>query len=68
MGPQDQILEMLRTRKIVKGREFIRECQGWDFRKCITRLRRQGYPIVNVAPAGHEATYLWVEKEQLPLI
>lgn len=60
-GQQEMILNMLRTRKVVKSREFIRECQGWDFRKCITRLRHKGYPIENLNPPGMEAEYHWME-------
>lgn len=62
------ILEMLKTRKMVRSREFIRECQGWDFRKAITRLRRQGFPIRNISPPGQEATYIWADGEQGRLI
>jgi hypothetical protein len=60
---QAQILDIIRTRRAVYSRELIRECQGWDFRKAITRLRRKGFPIVNVSPAGREAKYCWMPTE-----
>ncbi len=67
-GPQSQILEMLRTRKRVTSAEFVREVQGWDFRKCISRLRRKGYPIESsIRPGDKYATYIWVD-EQMRLI
>ena len=59
-GPQQQILEMIKTRKQVTSREFIRECATWDHRKIITRLRRAGYPIENLNPLGCEAKYCWM--------
>lgn len=58
-GAQQQILEMIRARRAVQAREFIRECQGWDFRKAICRLVKKGYPIYNIMPPGQEATYVW---------
>lgn len=58
---QAEILKMIRTRKIVRSRDFVRELQGWDFRKAITRLRRQGYPIENLSPPGIEGAYAWTE-------
>jgi hypothetical protein len=67
MNPQAQILEMLKARKVVRSREFIRECAGWDFRKCITRLRRQGEPIENIAPQGQEAVYVYKDGGQMEM-
>jgi Helix-turn-helix domain len=56
--PQKMILEMLRTGRQIKSREFIRDCQGWDHRKAISRLRRQGWNIHSeIRPGEHEATY-----------
>ena len=57
---QQLVLEMIRNRKQVFSREFIRELPGWDFRKAITRLRRAGYPIENLNPLGGEAKYCWM--------
>jgi hypothetical protein len=58
VNPQSQILEMLRTGRPIKSREFIRDCQGWDHRKAISRLRRQGWNIVSeIQPGEREATY-----------
>ncbi len=61
-GAQQQILEMIRTRRAVQAREFIKECPGWDHRKAISRLIRKGYPIYNIMPDGHEAIYTWEDK------
>lgn len=58
---QIEILHMIQSRKIVYSRDFIRELAGWDFRKAITRLRRQGYPIENLRPPGTEGAYAWIE-------
>jgi len=66
-GPQQQILEMIRTRKQVRSREIIREVPGWDFRKAITRLQRQGHPIVNLNPPGIEACYAWMDGGQMEM-
>jgi len=57
MKQQAMVLWMLQTRGRVKSREFIRELEGWDFRKCITRLRRRGYVIENISLAGQEGEY-----------
>lgn len=67
MNPQAQILEMLKSRKVVRSREFIRDCQGWDFRKVITRLRKQGHPIQNIAPAGQEGIYVYQDGGQMEM-
>lgn len=67
MNPQAEILEMLKERKVVSSREFIRECSGWDFRKCITRLRKKGYPIENINPPGMEAVYVYKDGSQMEL-
>ena len=65
MNPQAQILEMLRTGKPIKSREFIRDCQGWDHRKAICRLRRQGWDIRSEIPRGErEAVYRLVPKQE----
>ncbi len=61
-GAQQQILEMIRSRRAVQAREFIQECPGWDHRKVICRLIRKGYPITNIMPVGQEATYIWGDK------
>jgi len=61
---QGKILDMVRTRKVVRSREFVRELSGWDFRKAITRLRRKGFPIQNLNPPGIEAEYHWTEKTE----
>jgi hypothetical protein len=47
MNPQAKVLEMLKNRGSVTSPEFVRECQGWDHRKCISRLRRQGHQIIS---------------------
>ncbi len=64
-GAQQQILDMLRTRGAVWSREFIRECEGWDFRKSISRLRRighrLGFTITNISTPGQEARYVYRE-------
>jgi hypothetical protein len=62
-GAQQQILDMLRSRRMVMSREFIRECSGWDFRKALCRLRKK-YPITNVAKPGHEGCWVWVDKDK----
>ena len=67
-GAQDKILEMIRSRKMVKSREIVREVPGWDFRKAICRLQKKGFTIRNVAPRGQEGCYLWVDNEQGKLI
>ena len=68
MSPQEQVLQMLKERKVVRSREFIKECAGWDHRKIITRLRRQGHPIENINPAGCEACYLYQDGGQMELL
>lgn len=60
-GQQDKVLRMLKERRVVRSREFIRECQGWDHRKIICRLRAKGEPIENINPVGVEAVYVYGE-------
>lgn len=67
MGPQQQILEMIRSRRRVSHVEILREVATTDARKIISRLRRQGFPIENVSPPGELATYVWRE-EQMRLL
>lgn len=63
--PQKAILEMLRTGRPIRSREFIRECAGWDHRKAICRLRKQGWNIVSEIPHGErEATYKLVPRQE----
>ena len=58
MKPQKMILEMLMSGRPIRSREFIRECQGWDHRKAISRLRRMGWNITSEIQKGErEATY-----------
>lgn len=66
MRPEQQakVLDMLQTRGAVRSRDFVRECQGWDHRKIITRLRRAGHPIENVNPPGVEACYVYRDGTQ----
>lgn len=66
-GSQQKVLEMLQTRKVVRSREFIRECAGWDFRKAITRLRRQGHKIENCNPPGCEGCYVYTDREKIEI-
>jgi len=66
-GSQEMILNMIRDRKQVYSREIIREIPGWDFRKAITRLQRQGHPISNLNPPGVEACYVWLDGGQMEM-
>ena len=61
-GAQDIILRILQERRIVTSREFIRDCKGWDFRKCICRLQRKGHFIYNANPPGVEGEYHYVDQ------
>ena len=63
-GPKAQVMRMLQERKVVRSREFIRELSGWDFRKCISRLIREGKPIKNIAKGNSEGIYVWTDGEQ----
>lgn len=61
-GAQEKVLSMLRDRKVVTSREFIRECSTWDHRKIISRLTRKGHFIYNAMPIGVEAEYHYVDQ------
>ena len=65
MGPQQQILEMIRSRRRVSHVEILREVATTDARKIISRLRKK-YPIENISKPGEIAIYAWRE-EQLKL-
>ena len=67
MNSQTQILEMIRTRRKVTTAEILRAIPCTTPAKAILRLRKQGYPIENVAPIGQLGIYEWQEK-QLKLI
>lgn len=64
-GPQDQILSILREGRPVKSEEFIRRVLGWDHRKAISRLRRQGWDILSeIRPGDRQATYTLRAKQE----
>lgn len=59
-NPQEQIREYLRSRGIATSVEL--EVFTWDFRRVISRLRRQGMQIVTRPTPGKKyATYLFYE-------
>ena len=63
-GSEQQILNMIRSRRAVRSRELIREVACLDPQKAILRLRRKGYPIENLSPTGKEGLYCWVDKRE----
>ena len=63
-NPQSQIREYLRSRGIATSVEL--EKMSWDFRRVISRLRRQGDPIeTRPTPGKHYATYVWADGGQM---
>ena len=66
-GPQQQILELIRSRGKVKTSEILREIPCTTPAKCILRLRAQGHPIQNVSPAGEEAIYCYMDGGQMEM-
>lgn len=50
--PQAQILNLLMTGRPIESPELIRECQGWDFRKSICRLKNKGFHIISEPTPG----------------
>jgi len=68
MTPQAQVLNLIRSRKVVWIREIIQKCATWKHATIMGRLKKKGYPIVNVSPPGYEACYHWVEVGQIKLL
>ena len=65
-GAQEKIREYIMTRGRVTSEELIKLGISWDHRKIISRLRRKGYPIENVAKPGDKfGIYVWVEQPKL---
>ena len=63
-GAQEAYLAYIVEHKVVKARELIRLGLGWDVRKAISRLRKQGHPITNIGKPGQEAIYFWADGGQ----
>lgn len=55
--PQKMILEMLKTGRPIRSREFIQNVPGWDHRKAISRLRKKGWNIITEIPPGEFEAY-----------
>jgi hypothetical protein len=59
-NPQDQIRDYLRARGIATSPELVQI--SWDFRRCISRLRKQGMQIVSrPTPGKNYSTYVLYE-------
>ena len=64
-NPQEQIKEYLQTRGIATSPELVK--MSWDFRRCISRLRRQGMRIDSRRVEGKNYHVYILNQEQLRL-
>lgn len=65
-GPQEQIRDYLKARGIATSPELVKI--SWDFRRCISRLRRQGMQIVGRRVKGKNYNEYVLYEGQIKLI